>query len=172
MEDILKKTTVKLERGGYSCTAVVLLQKNPPHDLLIGTDLLPFLGFQFVKETVNSGTALDMFSCKEYICNVGEVNKEKVGEPSKQDLNSSLKVKLISAVRVPALHEKLIKAKVCNSLIVLVAKRDGTTRFCVDNRRLNLVTRMDVFPLPRIDDSIDILSHSRYFSTLDLRSGY
>ena len=58
------------------------------------------------------------------------------------------------------------------SPIVLVAKRDGTTRFCVDYRRLNSVTKMDVFPLPRIDDSIDILSHSRYFSTLDLRSGY
>ena len=59
-----------------------------------------------------------------------------------------------------------------SSPIVLVAKRDGTTRFCVDYRKLNSVTKMDVFPLPRIDDSIDILSHSRYFSTLDLRSGY
>ena len=58
------------------------------------------------------------------------------------------------------------------SPIVLVAKQDGTTRFCVDYRKLNTVTKMDVFPLPRIDDSIDILSHSRYFSTLDLRSGY
>ena len=46
------------------------------------------------------------------------------------------------------------------SPIVLVAKQDGTTRFCVDYRKLNTVTKMDVFPLPRIDDSIDILSHS------------
>ena len=43
--DILKETTVKFERGGHSCTAAVLLQKNPPHDLLIGTDLLSALGF-------------------------------------------------------------------------------------------------------------------------------
>ena len=54
----------------------------------------------------------------------------------------------------------------------LVAKRDGTTRFCVDYSRLNSATKMDVFPLPRIDDSTDILSQSKYFSTLDLRSGY
>ena len=58
--------------------------------------------------------------------------------------------------------------------IVLVAKQDedGTTKFCVDYRKLNAVTKMDAFPLPRIDDSLDTLSHSRYFSTLDLRSGY
>ena len=56
------------------------------------------------------------------------------------------------------------------SPIVLVAKCDGIARFCVDYRRLNSVTKMDVFPLLRIDDSID--THSRYFSTLDLRSGY
>ena len=46
------------------------------------------------------------------------------------------------------------------------------TRFCVDYCKLNSTTKMDLLPLPRIHDSIYILSWSRYFSTLDLRSGY
>jgi len=58
------------------------------------------------------------------------------------------------------------------SPIVLVAKHDGATRFCVDYCRLDSITELDIFPLSRIDDSIDILSQSQYFSTLDLRSGY
>ena len=58
------------------------------------------------------------------------------------------------------------------SPIVLVSKRDGGTRFCVDYRKLNSVTKPDVFPLPRIDDCLDVLSGTRYFSTLDLSSGF
>ena len=57
------------------------------------------------------------------------------------------------------------------SPVVLVAKKDGSTRFCVDYRRINSVTKTDVFPLPPVDDSLDQLSNSQYFTTLDLAAG-
>ena len=58
------------------------------------------------------------------------------------------------------------------SLVVMVRKKDGSHRFCIDYRELNSLTKCDLFPLPRIDDMLDQLGKSRYFRTLDLASGY
>ena len=58
------------------------------------------------------------------------------------------------------------------SPIVLVKKKDGSTRFCVDYRKVNGVTRKDAYPLPRVDDTLDTLAGAKWFTTLDLVSGY
>ncbi len=57
------------------------------------------------------------------------------------------------------------------SPIVLMRKKDGSHRFCVDYRALNAVTTPDTFPLLRIDDLLDQLGNAKYFSTLDLAAG-
>ena len=59
-----------------------------------------------------------------------------------------------------------------SSPVVLVRKRNGELRFCVDYRLLNGHTRKDSYPLPRIDATLEALSGSTCFSTLDLQSGY
>ena len=58
------------------------------------------------------------------------------------------------------------------SPIVVVQKKTGEIRLCVDYRELNARTRRDAYPLPRIDETLDALSGARWFSTLDLASGY
>lgn len=56
--------------------------------------------------------------------------------------------------------------------MVLVRKKDGTVRWCIDYRKLNDCTRKDAYPLPRIDMCLDCLAGASVFSTMDLQSGY
>ena len=56
--------------------------------------------------------------------------------------------------------------------IVVVTKKNGSKRLCVDFRKLNSVTTRDSYPLPRIEDVLNVLAGCRYFSALDMKSGY
>ena len=58
------------------------------------------------------------------------------------------------------------------SAIVLVRKKDGALRFCIDLRKLNERTVKDAYSLPRIEDSLDSLNGSCIFTSIDLKSGY
>ena len=58
------------------------------------------------------------------------------------------------------------------SAVVLIWKKDGGLRFCIDLRKLNKQTVKDAYSLPQIDETLDSLQGSQWFSSLDLKSGY
>jgi hypothetical protein len=75
--------------------------------------------------------------------------------------------------------KKMLKAEVIRpsqspwaSNVVMVKKKDGSWRFCVDWRRLNTLTRKIATPLPRIDDSLDRLGGAERFTTFDIGSAF
>ena len=89
--------------------------------------------------------------------------------------------------RFPPAHVEAISTHVDNMLqqgviepasspwasnVVLVRKKDGTFRCCIDYRQLNNVTTKDAYPLPRIDSCLDAMAEAQWFSTIDLRSSY
>ena len=89
--------------------------------------------------------------------------------------------------RIPEMQRKVVDAHVkdmanwgvvrpskspWSSPIVLVGKKDGSTRFCVDYHKLTSITCKDVYPLLRIDETLDTLGGAQYVTTLDLASGY
>ena len=59
-----------------------------------------------------------------------------------------------------------------SSNVIIVRKKDGTIRFGVDFRKLNNTTIKDAYAIPRVEDTLHLLARAKFFSKLDLRSGY
>jgi hypothetical protein len=89
----------------------------------------------------------------------------RCGEKEKEALNKQLNEMLDQGAVVPSKSPWSFP-------VVLVKKKDGSLRFCVDYRKLNNITKKDAYPLPRIDDSLNALGGAKYFSTFDMTSGY
>ena len=72
------------------------------------------------------------------------------------------------------LANKIIRPSVSSwaAPVVIVKKKGGKIRLCMDYRKLNNITKKDSFPLPRIDNVLDLLHGQKFFTTLDLASGY
>ena len=86
---------------------------------------------------------------------------ETVNNVIDEQVNKMLKHKTIQPSQSP-----------WSSNVVIVRKKDGKPRFCIDYRKLNSITKKDVYPLPRISEVLDSLGNAKYFSTMDLASGY
>ncbi len=86
---------------------------------------------------------------------------EKLLPTMKQEIETMLKLEVIE----PSSSE-------WNNPIVLVPKKDGTLRFCLDFRKLNAVSKFDPYPMPRVDDLIEKLGSAKFLTTLDLCKGY
>jgi putative transposase len=65
-----------------------------------------------------------------------------------------------------------LRTSLCVSPIIIVPKKDGTGKMCIDYIVLNKVTLNNQYPLPKIDDLLDQLQHAKYFINLDLKSRY
>jgi hypothetical protein len=107
-----------------------------------------------VKHKIDTGNA-DPIKCRPY----------RISFTEQQELD-----KLVKAF----LDQKLIRESQSPwaAPVVLVKKKDGGTRFCVDWRLLNSRTKKDAMPLPIVHDTLSRLSGSKFFTTLDFRSGF
>jgi hypothetical protein len=129
----------------------------------------------------------------EVVNQYDEMFKEPKGLPSKRGIQHEIQLQQdcplpnIGMYRMSVMENDEIKKQIqelldkgvivpssspCGSPIVLVPKKDGTWRMCVDFRALKKITVKNRYPLPRIDDLLDQLKDVKYFTKLDLRSGY
>lgn len=84
----------------------------------------------------------------------------------REEINKQIEDMLAEGIITPCQNAEWV------AHLVLARKKDGTLRFCVDYKNINERTENDPYPLPRIDDCLDVLRNCNYYTALDSASGY
>ena len=92
-------------------------------------------------------------------------NPYRTSESQKAQIQECINEMMEKGVIVPCVSS-------WSSPITLVPKRDGTIRFCIDYRKLNAITKDDLYPIPRLDEPLTLMRGSKFFSTMDCDSCY
>ena len=150
LDDLFKRSSKNLSSGEKQKVREMLLK----HSTLFATDSKDFGKTDIIKHKINTGTSAPI---KEPLRRIPVHMRAEVDK----HIDDMLEQGVIEPSTSP-----------WAAGIVLVKKKDGSTRFCVDYRKLNAATIKDSYPLPRIDESLDHLSGASLFSTLDMCSGY
>nr|GEX36062.1 hypothetical protein [Tanacetum cinerariifolium] len=145
---------------------------------------------QYVDDVLCEVVPLDIF---QVIANYRSLFEDKIGLPPNRVIEHEIQLvadsnlpnivmyrnSLLENTKIKCQVEELIMAGVIKpsssprgSPIILVPKKDGGWRMCIDYRALNKITIKNRYPLPRIDDLLDQLKHANVFLKLDLRSGH
>ncbi|KAI4293449.1 hypothetical protein PAPHI01_2723, partial [Pancytospora philotis] len=137
-------------------------------------------------------TSLDQYTIRQLITKYDnlfstELTKYGICNAGKHSIHTTGRPIAIPCGRVPIHWETPIEQEIATRLnagiirtsnspwcsrIVPVQKKDGSIRMCIDYRPLNKVTIRDAYPIPRIDEILDMLAKAQIFSTLDATSGY
>ena len=149
---------------------------TPPDIDLAGTDLSPSEQQQLLNLQNSFSTVFTTANDPLGRTSVVKHNIHTSGPPIRQPLRHLPQaMKLVWEQEVQKMLEQIViqhSTSPWSLPVVMVRKKDEAWRFCVDYRKVNAATRQDAYPLRRIDATLDSLSGSVYFTTLDLASGY
>ncbi|KAF0772430.1 hypothetical protein AaE_002297 [Aphanomyces astaci] len=151
---VLKEIPINWEGSDLSLDQREVLRKELlQFDIFVTTSKAPGRT-DLVKCHVNTGDASPIKQAPYRV-------SQKEGELMEAEIQQYLDLGLIRSSTSPRA-----------SPVLMIRKPDGSIRFCIDYRKLNDVTIKDCYPMPRIDDLLDVLGKAKYFSTMDVASGY
>ena len=142
------------------------VQERSPEETIIIAELLQKFSDTFSK----NDTDLGLTNLVEHHIETGDAKPLKQPPRRVPMAYAEDEKKLIDTMQRQGIIQK--SSSPWSSPLVLVMKKNGKIRPCVDYRRLNSVTKKDAFPLPRIQDCLDTVSGATLFSTFDLTSGF
>ena len=195
------ETVLTIDGDDYPVTANILPASEVPSDLLLGRDVLNqaelriklgevsmvkinvleavdyvenLKGTQLYKPVKNLVEAYNPIKCVDSCVEMKIILKDDIPVYQNPRRLSAAENDLVNAQVEQWIEDGIVEPSSSEyaSPIVLVPKKDGTKRLCVDYRQINRKIIRDRYPLPQIEDQIDRLQGAKIFTTLDLENGF